>query len=414
MYKFKDLVTPIVSLVILTLGSALLTTFLTLRLHNLGVNSFIIGGLSTAYYGGMVIGAFKLEVIILRVGHIRTYSACASILAVASLLHGFYVNGYFWLVLRFIEGIATAGLYIVIESWILSTSDDKSRGSALALYMIALYLAQSIGQWLLNIGHQDTLIIYAVSSMFAALSVIPLALTSTEMPSFMEPDTLSIKRMFKLSPAGVTTCFASGLILGSLYGLFPAYIQHLGFSMSGISTIMGLTILGGMLFQYPFGRLSDWMSRRYVIAILALITASISATLLYLPLLSLWQMGTISFFLGGAIFCLYPIGISHACDIIDSNQIISATQTLLLAYGVGATLGPLIAPIGNLYAPGSGILIFIILISTPLCVYMLWRKRAGKSIASEDKQDFTLSVEMTPVAIELDPRAETNDTIEEQ
>ena len=50
-------------------------------------------------------------------------------------------------------GIATAGLYIVIESWILSTTTNKNRGSSLALYMVALYVAQAAGQWFLNIGH---------------------------------------------------------------------------------------------------------------------------------------------------------------------------------------------------------------------------------------------------------------------
>jgi MFS family permease len=406
MSQYKNLITPIISLVILTLGSALLTTFLSLRLHDLGVSGFLVGGLSTAYYGGMVIGAFKLEPIIIRVGHIRTYAACASILAVASLLHGFYVNSYFWLALRLVEGIATAGLYIVIESWILTSSDSDNRGSSLAIYMIALYIAQSIGQYLLNIGNPATLMLYAISAMFAALSVIPLALTKIEMPSFLEPDTLSLKKIFMLSPAGVTTCFASGLILGSLYGLYPAYLQHLRYPVASISSIMGITIFGGMLFQYPFGRLSDWMSRRYVIAILCAMSAVLSGAILWLPVVSLWQMSVLSFLFGGAIFCLYPLGISHTCDVIDNSQIIPATQTLLLSYGIGATLGPLIAPIGNLYFSGSGVLFFIMLISSILCIYMIWRKGQLAPVPSEDKQDFTLSVEMTPVALELDPRIE--------
>jgi len=409
MSQYKNLIAPILSLVIFTLGSALLTTFLSLRLHSLGVSSFLVGGLSTAYYGGMVIGAFKLEAIIIRVGHIRTYAAGASMLAVASLLHGFYVNSYFWLALRLVEGIATAGLYIVIESWILTSSDTNKRGSSLAIYMIALYIAQSIGQWLLNLGNPATLILYAVSAMFAALSVIPLALTKVEMPSFLEPETLSLKKIFMLSPAGVTTCFASGLILGSLYGLYPAYLQHLRYSVASISIIMGITIFGGMLFQYPFGRLSDWMSRRYVIAILCCMSAVLSASILWLPMVSLWQMGILSFLFGGAIFCLYPLGISHTCDVIDSGHIISATQTLLLSYGIGATLGPLVAPFGNLYFNGSGVLFFIMLISIVLGVYMIWRKSQLAPIRSENKQDFTLSVEMTPVAIELDPRIEEED-----
>ncbi|MDF1761044.1 MAG: MFS transporter [Coxiellaceae bacterium] len=406
MHSNRHLITPLTSLVILTLGSALLTTFLSLKLHMLGVSPALIGGLSTAYYGGMVIGAFKLEAIILRIGHIRAYSACASILSVAAILHGLYINEYFWLALRFFEGIATAGLYIVIESWILSSSDNSNRGTSLAIYMIALYIAQSIGQWLLNIGHQDTLILYAVSSVFASLSVIPLSLTKASIPTFSEPDTLSIKSMFLVSPSGVMTCFVSGLTLGSLYGLFPIYIQHIGYPLSDISTIMALTIFGGMIFQYPIGKLSDNISRRYVIAMLSFSTTLLSTALLFLPQISIVFITLLSFFLGGAVFCLYPIGISHACDRVENNQIISATQTLLFSYGIGATIGPSLAPLCNYLFPGSGILLFFIITSLPLGIFMLWRKGQASSVHPNEKHDFTLSIEMTPVATEMDPRAE--------
>ncbi|APS84761.1 hypothetical protein AVM71_16845 (plasmid) [Piscirickettsia salmonis] len=79
--NYKHLITPLLSLIILTLGSALLTTFLSLKLDSLNTSEFLIGGLTTAYYAGMVLGAFKLEGLILRVGHIRAYSAFASMLA---------------------------------------------------------------------------------------------------------------------------------------------------------------------------------------------------------------------------------------------------------------------------------------------------------------------------------------------
>lgn len=411
MSQYKAIITPLLSLVILTVGSALLTTFLGLRLHSMGVNNLLIGGLSTAYYGGMVLGAFKLERIILRVGHIRAYSAFASMLAVIAIMHGFYINIYFWLLLRFIAGIATAGLYIVIESWILSATDSKNRGTSLALYMVALYVAQAAGQWLLNIGPQDTLILYCVAAVFSSLSVIPLSLTKMTAPVFGEPETLSIKKMFSISPSGVTTCFASGLVLGSIYGLYPIFIQNIGYPVSMISMIMGLTILGGMLFQYPFGKLSDVVSRRYVIAALCILAVLLSLVLLIVGKTNIYAIIGLSFFLGGSVFCLYPIGISHACDRIDNNQIVSATQTLLLAYGLGATVGPIIAPLFNYIDKDSGILIFIIVVSGLLGIMMLWRKQIVSSVPVEEKHDFTLSAEMTPVATEMDPRADPDELI---
>ena len=406
MSHYRQLITPLTSLVILTIGSALLTTFLALKLQSTGVSSFLIGSLTTAYYAGMVLGAFKLESMILRVGHIRAYSAFASMLAVITILHGFYIDIYFWLALRFVGGIATAGLYIVIESWILGTTTNKNRGSSLALYMIALYVAQAAGQWLLNIGHQDTLVLYCIAGMLASLSVIPLALTKASMPSFSEPETFNVKTMFSISPSGVATCFVSGMVLGSIYGLYPAFIKQIGYSTPEISLIMGLTILGGMIFQYPLGKLSDMTSRRYIISGLALTSSALCAALIVFGQSGLFIMSAMSFLLGGATFCLYPIGISHACDRVSNNQLVSATQTLLLAYGMGATLGPIVAPLFNMAISGYGALIFIVAMTVPLCFFILWRKQTVPSAPDEDKHDFVFVTELTPITNEMDPRAD--------
>ncbi|WP_299009956.1 MFS transporter [uncultured Shewanella sp.] len=351
MARYRLMFIPLLSLVILTVGGALLNTFLALNLESSGANSFLVGSLTTGYFVGMVVGAFKLEGLILRVGHIRAYSAFASLLAVAAMLHGFYIGFSFWLLLRLIEGFATAGLYIVIESWILGTTNNANRGAFLALYMIAVYLAQAGGQFLLTIASHETLMLYCISGILASLSVIPLALSKTVTPIFSEPEPFSIKTMLKMSPSGMSACFVAGMVLGNIYGLYPIFIRHLGYSNSEISTVMGLTIFGGMLFQYPVGRLSDVFSRRSVLAVLAIVSMFICLAIISVGHESVWLMGSLSFALGGMVFCLYPIGISHACDRVKKQQVVSATQTLLFSWGTGAALGPIIAPIFDQFMP---------------------------------------------------------------
>ena len=196
--KYNALMTPLLALVILTMGSALLTTFISLQLASIAISNIWIASMTTAYYAGMVLGAFKLEKLILRVGHIRSYSAFASMLAVISILHGFYIDVSFWLALRFLGGVATAGLYVVIESWILGSTTNKNRGKFLAIYMIALYVAQAFGQTLLNIHLDNILLIYCVSGILASLSVIPLTLTKASAPIISEPEILGIKKILSL------------------------------------------------------------------------------------------------------------------------------------------------------------------------------------------------------------------------
>ncbi|MCF6790311.1 MFS transporter, partial [Corynebacterium parakroppenstedtii] len=169
-------------------------------MHDLGSSSLSIGALTTFYYAGMTLAAFKTEKFIFRVGHIRAYAAFASLLAVTTMLHGIYINDIFWIILRLVDGLAIGGLYVVIESWILTSSNKENRGQILAVYMVALYLAQAGGQFLLNIGHIESFIPYAIATILASLSVIPLAMTKTDSPKFEEPSTLNIKSLGKSSP----------------------------------------------------------------------------------------------------------------------------------------------------------------------------------------------------------------------
>lgn len=107
---------PLLSLIIVTLGNGLFNTLVTVRLHIEGQPSWIIGLVSGAYYGGFILGAFRCERLINRIGYIRSYAVIASVLAATSILQGVILNVWADLLLRFIGGMCMAGIYIVVEN----------------------------------------------------------------------------------------------------------------------------------------------------------------------------------------------------------------------------------------------------------------------------------------------------------
>ena len=211
----KLLLSPLISLFLFVLGNGLFTTLIILRLHEDQFSSIIIGLMTSFFYVGLVIGSFRAEKFILRVGHIRAFSFFASLIAVVSLAQGIYVSSIFWLLMRLIGGFATAGLFIVIESWLLLLGDAKTRGKILAFYMIALYAAQAMGQFLINLGNPSDLLLFAVVSMLSSLAVIPLSITKIGQPEIAEPASLNFMQLYKISSSGVIGCLCSGLIFGS-------------------------------------------------------------------------------------------------------------------------------------------------------------------------------------------------------
>ena len=353
----KLLLSPLISLFLFVLGNGLFTTLIILRLHEDQFSSIIIGLMTSFFYVGLVIGSFRAEKFILRVGHIRAFSFFASLIAVVSLAQGIYVSSIFWLLMRLIGGFATAGLFIVIESWLLLLGDAKTRGKILAFYMIALYAAQAMGQFLINLGNPSDLLLFAVVSMLSSLAVIPLSITKIGQPEIAEPASLNFMQLYKISSSGVIGCLCSGLILGAIYGVLPLFLAKSLDSNKLVSFFMSLTIFGGMALQYPIGKLSDKLDRRIVLAVISFLAALISifSTLAFHHL---WISGVVIFIFGGLTFTLYPASISHACDNLSSEHMISATQGLLLTYSIGATIGPFISPLFMTFLGANGLFIY--------------------------------------------------------
>ncbi|HCA89371.1 MAG TPA: MFS transporter [Legionellales bacterium] len=399
----KLLFSPLVSLFVFTLGSSLFTTLVILRLHEAHFSSLIIGAMTSAYYAGLVIGSFRSERFILRVGHIRAFSFFASLLAVICIAQGMYVEPWFWLLLRMAGGFATAGLFIVIESWLLIIGDIKTRGKVLSFYMVTLYAAQGIGQFLINFGSPAELTLFALAAMLSSLAVIPLSITKIGQPEISEPVSLSFLELYKLSTSGVIGCLCSGLILGAIYGLLPLFLTQSLPNLTLVSVFMALTIFGGMALQYPIGKLSDMVDRRIVLIIISCLVTAISIFSIF-AFHYIWVSALALFIFGGLTFTLYPISISYACDSLSSSHMVAATQGLLLTYSIGAAIGPFISPIFMHYFGKDGLFIYFCCMSTFMVCFFLWRKTQSPAPVQEDT--FVVMPLTTPITAELDPRTE--------
>ena len=217
----KTIMSPLVSLFIFALCSGFFLTFISLAMNEHGESALMIGGMTGIFYAGLVCGSFHTESFIARVGHIRAFSTFASLLAVVSLLHGIFYNMPLWFILRFITGFGTAGIFVVIESWFLCSSNASMRGRILSLYMITFYAAEAFGQLLINVGHTNNLLLYAIAAMLCSLSVIPLSMTRTSSPQLTEASSISLMTLCKQTTSSVFGCFFAGMILSATYGLFP-------------------------------------------------------------------------------------------------------------------------------------------------------------------------------------------------
>jgi MFS family permease len=404
----KKFISPMLSLFLVSIGIGALTTAQTVWLNQQHYSSLIIGLVTAAYYAGFLYAAFKTEKMILQISHIRAYSFFAAILCSVIILQGVIQNPWYWIVIRLIAGYCSAGLFVVVESWLLCKSDNQVRGRVLGLYMFFYYLALAISQFLLNMGVEDILRLFSLAAVTTSLSIVPLAFTKVTQPAFNKLSVLNLTKLFKLSPTGTIGCFFAGLVLGPIYGILPLYLADQVIDNGIIAFTMFIVIIGGVVFQIPLGKLSDTIDRRNVLVMVFLFFFFMALLLLF-DSSNEFLHYSIFFLLGGAAFSIYPISMSHACDVLEVDDLVSAAQGLVFFNSLGMIVGPLLASLTIfIFHSAMALIGYFITIGISMALFFGWRRKVGVTVAQEEQADFIATPRTTPVGIEIDPRIDSD------
>ena len=390
---------PLLGLFIVALGNGVLSSLTTLRLGAAGESATVIGLVSSAYFIGLTLGALFNDRLILRIGHIRAYSSFASLIGVTILLQGMFYDTWGWFVLRLINGWATVGVFLVIESWLLLAGDAKIRGRLLALYMIALYGAGVLGQATLGeiTGWGDTAP-FMVAGMLASLSVLPIVILPRVSPLLEQVEPLKPRQLLGVTPTGLVGCFGSGVAIAAVYALLPLYLQRIGHDIGEVGNLMAWTILGAMLLQYPVGRWSDRRDRLEVLTVLAAVCAVLSLIVVLVPLSST-LLAVLLFLLGGGVFALYPVAVSHAADRASPEALVPMIQGLLLINSLGSAISPLMISPAMTSLGENGLFWAFAVVNLGMVSFFVWRR--GKRPVPVNPAPFTASATFSPTGAEL-------------
>lgn len=401
---FRPVRSLLLSVFILMSGSGFMATLISLQLEASGTSPMLIGPVATAYFLGLTVGALRITPLIQRVGHIRAFAAFLSLFSASTLAYAVYENTMFWAGLRFVDGFCMAGIFICVESWLNDRAEPKARGMVLAGYMVVLYSGQALGQFLLTVSHDKPSMPFLAASILLSLAVIPVALTRVAGPVIEARPPLSIKALYRISPLGIVGAAVTGLMLGAFYGLGAVHARKLGMDMPGTAMFMSAVIVGGIVLQWPIGRLSDRIDRRQVIigTFAAAVAVSGVMALMGAPGMAMLVLGAL---FGGLSFALYPLCVAHANDRLTPEERVGASGGLVLAYSVGAAAGPVPAAALMTALGPAGLYGFIGACALGGCAFALWREKAGDSLPNDMQQPYQTLPRTTPMASAMDPQA---------
>jgi len=333
------IVTIMISVFLLGMGTALQSTALSMRAGIEGFSSFSTGIILAAFYVGIASGSVIAPNFVRSVGYVRTFAAFASIASVTAIAHVIWINPYLWFVFRGLHGICVSIMLVVVESWLNAASSTYNRGRILSFYSVSYIFSMGVGQPLIGLFSPAEFKLFGITTIFISMCLVPITLANVKGVPSVEKRSAKIFATFKRCPLGGSGIFVNGIMFGATWSLLPRYGQILGMAENNVGIIMLLISVGTLILQWPLGWLSDRRDRRIAIGWASAIGAA--AALLIIPLSSSSPLLYFLIFLfGGTAMPLYSLSIALVNDQLSKHEMVQAAGAIVIFYGIGSALGP--------------------------------------------------------------------------
>lgn len=377
----------LLGMLLLLMGNGIQGTLLGIRGAIEGLDAASMSVVMSGYYVGFLAGSWRAPALIRRVGHVRVFSALASIISAAFILYAAAPTVWIWTLMRLLVGFCFAGVYVVAESWLNDAATNETRGQALSLYMIVQMVGIISAQGILVLADPGGYIPFVIMSVLVSVSFAPILLTAGQAPAFATSKPMTLGALFRTSPLGCVGTFALGGVYAAIFGMASVFGTEKGLSVGQISAFVAAIYTGGLVFQYPIGWLSDRMDRRRLIlgltgggAVLTAITIPFSDA--YVVLLVL------GFLIGGVANPLYSLLIAHTNDFLSPADMASASGGLLFINGLGAMTGPLLIGALMTRLGPDAFLGYLAALFASVALYAAWRATRRPARPAEETSSY--------------------------
>ena len=334
------------------IGSAMLTTAVSLHLGKPGVSPEVVQIVLTAYPVGFLVGCLVTRPAVAHYGHERTFVAILVLALLAAA--GFVFTDFLpsWICFRLLGGLAMASLFVVCESWINLYAEQHNRGALFSLYMLTTAIAVLLGQVLVAlVGPQSPhLFMVAAATVLLALiskftwgrwPALPAAPADTDNASTARPvKRLGPLALFRLAPVTVVAIFQGGITNMNIFVLTPIYGTQIGLSAGTTVGLVTTVSIAGMLAQTPVGWLSDRFERRIILLIQGILSVALCAAIAWVGKLSEPLLFVLFFLYGCTALTVYPVAMAFGASQLHSRHMVGASGTLLLLYSIGNVATP--------------------------------------------------------------------------
>jgi len=214
-----------------------------------------------------------------------------------------------WFLMRLLNGAAAGMSLIPLETLISTTAPAEQKTRNFGFYSIALTIGGAVGIWTgLHFhtgGETGTFLLGGIAPLVAGLALcgrLPASATTDHAATAREPPD------FQRNFLSYGTGWSQGFLEGGMLAFLSFFLMSLGMPAGAAGGLMGVTMVGVILFQVPVSWLADRFGRMpvllgcYAVVLTGLVALPLCGPT---PWLAMWL-----FLLGACSGAFYPLGLA--------------------------------------------------------------------------------------------------------
>lgn len=183
-------------------------------------------------------------------------------------------------------------------------------------------------------------------------------------------------------------------------GMGVIYAEQIGLALGDIALYMSLVYVASVALQWPIGLLSDTFDRRRVILLVTCLSAAVALLALAVTGAGAPVQLAMAFLFGGVSFPLYSLCVAHTNDALTPRQMVAASSHLVLAFGIGAAIGPSLAAACMGWFGVSGFYAYLAVVHRTIGVFALYRMSRRRPVPlSEQGACIPVAVAASPLVM---------------
>lgn len=390
----------ILAMALVAVGNGLMFGYIPVSLGASGYAPAWAGTMLTGLSAGGLAGCLLTGMLVRRVGHARAYMVFSALIVLSNVAVAAGTFPLIWIAARVLYGFAICGLFIVSQSWLNDAVGNDIRGRVMAIFYVAYVVGLGVGSFLLRFVDIATAQAPLLCVAFAAISILPVGLTRLRQPLPPLAASVALARAWRISPVGVAGMLAVGGLSMMIAGFAPIHATASGFTQQQVATLLFAMPLGTLLFQIPFGWISDRTDRRYVLVAAGLLVVVAGLAAGRFDGSALPIMVAIYVVWSGASESIYSLSSAHASDRAHKDDLVALSSSMLFAWSLSGFIVPGLGTILTAIYGTQAFMYVAIVIAAAYTLFVLWRLRRVRAVPADETGAFSPMAAQVPPSIE--------------